>query len=74
MSRNEDPMFQRAFVALNYVVGRRHAALLEALATPHADARLLAQRLGHSERSRRAEVLAHELARVARALEARSIK
>jgi hypothetical protein len=74
MSRSQDPMFQRAFVALNYVVGQRGASLIEALTTPHADARLLAQRLGHPERERRAEVLAHELARIARSLEARSIK
>jgi hypothetical protein len=74
MSRSEDPMFQRAFVALSYVAGRRGAALLEPLTMPHADARVLAQRLGHAERERRAEVLAHELARVARSLEARSIR
>ena len=68
------PIFQRAFVALSYVAGRRDAELLEAFATPHDEARLFAQRLAHPERERRAEVLARELSRVALALEARSLK
>jgi len=74
MSSVADPAFQRAFVALSYVAGRRADALLGGLAAPHDDARMLVQRLGHPERERRAEVLARELSRVALALEARSIK
>jgi hypothetical protein len=74
MSNIELPPFQRAFVALSYVAGRRDAALLEAFASVHADTLLLAQRLANPERERRAEVLARELASVALALEARSIK
>ena len=68
------PTFQRAFVALSYVVGRRDAELLDAFPAPHDEARLFAQRLAHPERERRAEVLARELSRVALAVEARSFK
>jgi hypothetical protein len=68
------PIFQRAFVALSYVAGRRDAALLEAFPAPHEEARLFAQRLAHPERERRAEALARELSRIALAVEARSLK
>ena len=68
------PEFQRGFVALSYVLGRRGPELLSSFVSPHEDARLLAQRLAHPERERRAELLARELARVALSLEARSIK
>ncbi|HTA92490.1 MAG TPA: hypothetical protein VK745_23090 [Polyangiaceae bacterium] len=74
MSSLERPTFQRAYVALSYVVGRRDGALLDALVAPHAETQLLVQRLAHPERERRAEVLARELSRVAVALESRSIK
>jgi hypothetical protein len=74
MSNVALPSFQRAFVALSYVAGRRGATLLDAFASVHADTRLLAQRLANPERERRAEVLARELSRVALSLEARSIK
>jgi ribose 1,5-bisphosphokinase PhnN len=74
MSNVELPSFQRAFVALSYVAGRRDATLLDAFASVHADTQLLAQRLANPERERRAEVLARELARVALSLEARGIK
>lgn len=66
--------FQRAFVALSYLTGRRDAELLEAIRAPHDEARRLAQRLAHAERERRAEVLARELSRVALAVAARSLK
>ena len=68
------PTFQRAFVALSYVAGRRGAELLAAFTAPHDDTRRFAQRLAHPERERRAEVLARELSRVALAIEARSLK
>jgi hypothetical protein len=68
------PTFQRAFAALSYVAGRRDAELLEAFVAPHHEAHLVAQRLAHPERERRAEVLARELSRVASALEARRIQ
>jgi hypothetical protein len=74
MSSVLEPVFQRAFVAVSYVAGRRNAQLLEAFTTPHEEARLLAQRLARPERERRAEVLARELSRVALALEARSFR
>lgn len=66
--------FQRAFAALSYLAGRRDADLLGAFKQPHPEARLFAQRLGHPERERRAEVLARELARVVSSLEARKLK
>jgi hypothetical protein len=74
MSSVELPTFQRAFVALSYVIGRRDAALLDAFSAPQDEARRFVQRLAHPERERRAEVLARELARLALALDARSIK
>ncbi len=48
MSSVERPTFQRAFVALSYVVGRRDSALLDALAAPHRETELLVQRLSTS--------------------------
>lgn len=68
------PSFQRAFVALSYVAGRRNTELLAAFANVHEEARQAAKRLAHPERERRAEALALELSRVASALEARRIK
>jgi hypothetical protein len=68
------PSFQRAFVALSYVAGRRDSELLSAFPAPHEEARLVARRLTHPTRERRAEALALELSRVAAALEARRIK
>lgn len=74
MSSVASPTFQRAFVALSYLTGRRGAELLEAIPAPQDEARLLGQRLAHAERERRAEVLARELSRVALALATRSLK
>jgi hypothetical protein len=74
MANLESPDFQRAFVALSYMIGRRDAELLAPLRTPHDDARAFARRLGHPERERRAEVLARELSRLASAVEARALK
>jgi len=74
MTNLENPDFQRAFVALSYMIGRRDTELLTPLRTPHDDARAFARRLGHPERERRAEVLARELSRLASAVEARALK
>jgi hypothetical protein len=68
------PDFQRAMVALSYFMGRRDSQLVEAFSEPLQEALLCVRRLGHSERERRAEVLARELSRVALAVDARSIK
>ena len=68
------PSFQRAFVALSYVAGRRDAQLLDAFTAPHDEALLLVRHLTHPERDRRAEVLARELSRVAWAVAARGLK
>ena len=69
-----EPAFQRAFMALSYVAGRRDAELTAPLGELHQETKTLAQRLGHAERERRAEALARELSRVAFALEARRLK
>ena len=74
MSSVAHSSFQRAFVALSYVAGRRDRKLLEGVLAPQDETRVLVQRLAHPERERRAEVLARELSRIAAAHEARSIK
>jgi hypothetical protein len=74
MSSILGPAFQKAFVALSYVAGRREAELLAAFRTVSDETRSFAQRLAHPERERRAEVLARELSRVALSLVARSYK
>jgi len=66
--------FQRAFVAFNYLMGRRGAELLEPLRDVNRDTQKLVQLLAHPERERRAEVLAAELAPLAAALETRSFR
>jgi len=74
MAQFESRDFQCAFAAVSYLAGRREAELLEPFAVPHHEARALQSRLALPERERRAEALARELARIAGALEARSIK
>ena len=73
MANVQSPEFQRAFAAVSYLVGQREAELLAPLASPTEEARALARRLEHSERDRRAEVLARELGRLALSLDARKI-
>jgi len=74
MGQLESPDFQRAFVAMSYLAGRRDAELLAPFGLPHDQARALVRRLGHPERERRAQGLAEELAKISGALAARSIK
>jgi hypothetical protein len=74
MAPFESRDFQCAFAAASFLFGRREAELLEPFAVTHAEARALQSRLARPERERRAEALARELARLAGALEARSIK
>jgi len=74
MSTVARPAFQKAFVALSYLAGRRDAELVAALRTVNEETRSFVQRLAHPERERRAEILARELSRVALSLEARSYK
>jgi len=74
MSSVARPAFQKAFVALSYVAGRRDAQLVTAFRTVSDETRSFVQRLTHPERERRAEALARELSRVALSLEARSYK
>lgn len=74
MANLHSPEFQRAFVALSYMAGRREAELLEPLSLPHEETRAFARRLANPERERRAEVLARELGRLSLALDARTLK
>jgi hypothetical protein len=67
--------FQRAFVALRYFWGARDQALSEGfehVARAPAASDMAAQ-LAHPDRVQRAQALAAELARVAAALEERSL-
>jgi hypothetical protein len=73
MANIQSPEFQRAFVAMSYLAGRRGAELLEALPSKTEEARALARHLGHPERERRAEFLARELGRLALSLDARKL-
>jgi hypothetical protein len=68
--------FQRAFVALRYFWGARDQALsdgFEHVACAPAASSAVAQ-LAHPDRARRAQALAAELARIATALEERSLQ
>jgi len=69
-----EPAFQRAFVAVSYLVGRRDADLTAPLGELHPETKLVTQRLAQPERERRAEALARELSRIAFLLEARRLK
>jgi hypothetical protein len=66
--------FDRAFVAMSYLLERRGADLLSGLEAPSPAAVELARRLGHPEREARARVLAPELGRLAAALEVRRFR
>jgi hypothetical protein len=68
------PDFQRAFVATSYLFERRNDELASALPDPREAADDLVRALGHPERSARAQVLARELARIAKALDDRWLK
>jgi hypothetical protein len=74
MSQFASRDFQCGFAALSYLAGRRDTELLAPFSAPHLEARALSARLSHSERERRAEALARELARLASSLEARAVK
>jgi hypothetical protein len=70
----EHEAFDRAFVALRYLLDRRGDELLEPLIAPAPAAVELARRLSATERTARAQVLASDLARVAAALESRRLR
>jgi hypothetical protein len=61
-----DPRFERAFVAMSYLLGAREKPDLELLSR---DAQALVLALGAGSREARARVLAQEVARIALALE-----
>ena len=66
--------FDRAYVAVSYLLERRGSDLLAGLDVPSAAAVELARRLSHKEREARARVLAPELARLTAALDARRFR
>jgi len=66
--------FDRAFVAMSYLLERRGTELVEALDVPSPAAVELARRLSHEERKLRARVLAPEIARLIAALDARRFR
>lgn len=71
--RPDSDDFERAFVAVSYLVDRRGEELTRPLGEGAASARKLAAALAHPERSARAVVLAREVARIAQALDARRL-
>jgi hypothetical protein len=66
--------FERAFVAISYVLGRRGVDLTAPLSPSFAEARGLAQALAAEARGDRARALALALSRVVAALEARRLR
>jgi hypothetical protein len=70
----EREAFDRAFVALSYLLDRRGDELLQPLGTPQAAAADVARRLAVPERAARAQTLAAELSRVVAALESRRLR
>jgi hypothetical protein len=66
--------FERAFVAMSYLLGRRGAELDSALRAPSDETRRVISGLSHPDRAVRAQVLAAELARVAASLEKRRFR
>ena len=64
----ERAAFERAFVAVSYVLGRRGEELTSPLEQPSRTATELVRRLSAPERLSRAQVLAAELGRVVAAL------
>lgn len=70
----EREAFDRAFVALSYLLDRRGDELLAPLKGPKAAAVELAHRLAAPERSARAKTLATELSSVIAALESRRLR
>ncbi len=66
----ETDSFERAFIAVSYLLGRREA-LLEGLAAPGDAARRTAARLSAPSQAERARRLAAELGPIVLSLEAR---
>ncbi|HMJ15026.1 MAG TPA: hypothetical protein VK524_26615 [Polyangiaceae bacterium] len=69
MSAGLENRFERGFVALSYLLGRRGAELTAGLAQPSSSALLLQRALSAPTREERARVLAAELVRLTAALE-----
>ncbi|HEY3500746.1 MAG TPA: hypothetical protein VGK73_38910 [Polyangiaceae bacterium] len=73
-ARLEQPEFQRAFLALRYLLGARGPELGSPLAALTPEARAVLERLEHPDRARRAEALAVEIGQVVRALSKRAFR
>ena len=74
MSTLESAEFQRAFAAFSYLLGQRDRGLSAPVSSEHPELRALVRRLSQPEQTSRAQALAHELSRLAAALEARTYK
>lgn len=72
-SRGDRALFESAFVATSYALGRRGAELLAPLVDPIEATRELAERLAAQEREARARALARPLGAITAALEARRV-
>jgi hypothetical protein len=70
----EREAFDRAFVALSYLLDRRGDELLQPLNAAQPAAAEVARRLAVPERAERAQTLAAELSRVVAALESRRLR
>jgi hypothetical protein len=70
----EREAFDRAFVALSYLLDRRGEELLQPLNAAQPAAVDVARRLAAPERAARAQTLAAELSRVVAALESRRLR
>lgn len=70
--------FVRAFVATNYLLGKRRQALAAGLTTTDPDARAavseISQQLSHGVQEHRARALAAEVGRLMRSLAAQRLK
>ena len=72
--RVKDADFQRAFAAVRYSTGAREAAPLAPFNEPGEGVLELVRTLSSDSRAERAQVLAVELKRIARVLEARRLR
>jgi hypothetical protein len=68
------PDFQRALLAMRYLLGTRGGELLGSVPSANAVLEGLFARLAHPDRARRADALAFEIGQVVRALEARTFR
>ncbi|HYO92862.1 MAG TPA: hypothetical protein VER33_00045 [Polyangiaceae bacterium] len=68
-----DAAFQRAFVAVSYLLGSREPGALAVFPAARSSTRALLAELASDDQAQRAAALGRELAEVARALRERSL-